>query len=50
MGPTLVRDVIPGTRGSQEPELLLHLFLGQHDVLYKSFQAVLPAKGKTARN
>lgn len=50
MGPVLVSNVIPGARGSQEPELLLNLFLGQHDVLYNPFQTLLPAKGRTARN
>lgn len=50
MGPTLVGDVIPGAWGSQEPELLLNLFLNQHDVLYNLFQTLLPAEGRIARN
>lgn len=28
MGPTLLSDVTPRPRGSQEPEFLLHFFLG----------------------
>lgn len=44
MGPILVSDVIPRAGGSQEPELLLNLFLDQHDVLYNPFQILLPAK------
>lgn len=46
MGPFLISDVIPGARGSQEPELLLNLFPDQHDVLYNLFQILLPAKGR----
>lgn len=46
MGPTLFGDVIPGPRGPQEPELLLHLLLDQHDVLHNTFYTLLPAKAK----
>lgn len=50
MGPTLISDVIPGARGSQQPELLFNLFFDEHNVFCDLFQTQLPAQGRTARN
>lgn len=49
MGPTLFGDVIPGPRGPQESELLLHLLLDQHDVLHNTFQTEFPANERSKK-